>query len=175
MFDESQWIARAQTGDHEAFMALVKQYDHRVMAVVYRFTCDQFDRDDLYQEVFMAAFRHIKKFRQDSSFSTWLYRIALNRCMDQERKRKWPTSDQEPSESVDWEQRQKLKAIHLAIKRLPKKSRICFHLHYIEGFNIDEIADILPARPGTVKSHLHRARCSIRKDQEVLAWIQQEN
>lgn len=143
------------------------------MAVVYRFTFDRFDRDDLYQEVFLSAYKHIRRFRGKCAFSTWLHRIALNRCIDWERKRKFESVPlEEPSVTEEGDTRQKLQAIQQALTTLPRGPRVCFHLYYLEGMTIDEVAEILGCRPGSVKSQLNRARKKIRLHHEVRPWIQ---
>lgn len=171
MHNETDLIRRAQKGDHEAFLELLERYDRQIMSVVYRFTTDQFDREDLYQEVFMHIYKSIREFSFKSSLVTWMYRIALNQCINYMKKRT-PFSDfqEVAAPSVDYEQRQKLNAVRAALDRLNGQQKISFHLHYIEGFSTDDIAEILACSPGTVKSHLNRARIKVRADKEVLAW-----
>ncbi|MCP4901912.1 MAG: RNA polymerase sigma factor [bacterium] len=170
--EERELVKQAQGGDHAAFLALLGRYDRQIMSVVYRFTCDEYDREDLYQEVFLHCFRSIGKFRFQSSLLTWLYRLAMNRSVTYMRKKR-PTA--EPVELVapelDWERREKLRTIRRASNRLNGRQRICFHLFYIEGWALVEIAEVLDCREGTVKSHLNRARSRIRRDREVLAWL----
>lgn len=172
MDDEGELIRRAQSGDHDAFLRLLGHYDRQIMSVIYRFTCDAYDRQDLYQEVFLHCFRSIRRFRSRSSFLTWLFRLALNRCVSYMKKRPpvAEVSGEEAAPAVDWEQRLKLQAVRSALERLRGPQRICFHMHYIEGWSIDQIATLLDCRPGTVKSHLHRARSKVREDHEVLVW-----
>ena len=171
MNDENALIRQAQRGDHKAFLRLLERYDRQIMSVVYRFTTDQFDREDLYQEIFLQCFASIGKFRFKSAFVTWLYRIALNRSISY-MKTRTPVAEfrETAAPAIDWEQRQKIQAVRSALNRLTGKQKIVFHLHYIEGFRVDEIAEILDCSPGTVKSHMNRARVKVREDQEVLAW-----
>ncbi len=171
MHNETDLIRRAQKGDHEAFLALLERYDRQIMSVVYRFTTDQFDREDLYQEVFMHIYTSIRKFSFKSSLVTWMYRIALNQCISYMKKRT-PVGDfqEMAAPGIDFEQRQKLNAVRAALDRLKGQQKISFHLHYIEGFSTDDIAEILACSAGAVKSHLNRARIKVRADKEVLAW-----
>lgn len=170
--DEETAVAQAKRGDHDAFMHLVALHDRQLMAVVRRFTHDQYDREDLYQDIFLHVFKSIRSFRGRSSFNTWLYRLALNRCMDWNKRR---TPVLEPSDQaapgVDWEQRRKLTAVHKAMGHLSDKERVCFHLHYVEEWRPGEIAEMLGCREGTVKSNLNRARQKIRKDKQVAPWL----
>jgi RNA polymerase sigma-70 factor (ECF subfamily) len=171
MDDERVLIEQAQSGDQAAFLTLLSRYDRQIMSVVYRFTYDLYDREDLYQEIFLNCYRSIKRFRFRSSFSTWLYRIALNRCLTYMRKKK-PTTEmvETPSPPLDWDRRERLMAIRRAMSRLRGQQKICFHLHYIEDWGTAQIAELIGRSEGTVKSHLNRARAKIRTDREVLVW-----
>lgn len=172
MLAESELVKQSQKGDATAFMQLIERHDHRIMSVVHRFTFDQFDRDDIYQEVFLAAFKNVRRFRGDCAFATWLLRIALNRCIDLERKRKKERWLELPSQAIDPQQSQKLASVYRALRHLAKGPRTCFQLHYLEGMTVEEIADLLSCRSGTVKSQLNRARKQIRQHDEVQQWIQ---
>ena len=169
--DENVLIKRAQRGDHEAFIDLLAHYDRQIMSVVYRFTGDFYDRQDLYQEIFLHCFRSIRKFRFHSSFQTWLYRIALNRCITYMRKKEPIVEPQdEADEEFEWENQAKLHAIQKALSNVKGFQRVCFHLYYVEDWSVEQIAATLGCRAGTVKSHLNRARDKIRKDPRVHAW-----
>lgn len=169
--DENLLIKRAQRGDHDAFLDLLARYDRQIMSVVYRFTGDFYDRQDLYQEVFLNCFRSISKFRFKSSFKTWLYRVALNRCITYMKRKEEiaEPADRQVAE-FDWEHRAKIRAIHNALSAVKGSQRVCFHLYYVEDWSIEQIATTLGCRAGTVKSHLNRARDKIRKDPRVRAW-----
>ncbi|MDJ0837521.1 MAG: RNA polymerase sigma factor [Acidobacteriota bacterium] len=164
-------VKKAREGDHHAFLALLKRCDRQLMSVVCRFTGDLYDREDLYQDIFLHCFQSIRSYRGDAPFQTWLYRLALNRCIDYMRKKPIvePAEDS-PGPEIDWERREKLAAVHRAMNRLDGPRRICFHLSYVEGWAVSEIAEMMGCSPGTVKSHLDRARKKIRKDHEVLIW-----
>ncbi len=171
MQGERELIERAQAGDVESFLALLACHDREIMSVVYRFAGNQYDREDLYQEVFLQCFRSLKKFKFRSSFATWMYRVALNRCISYMRRKK-PMVEltDRPAEALDWERREKLRAIHRALTRLNGAQRICFHLHYIEDWSVDRIAEILGCSAGAIKSHLHRARRKVKEDRGILVW-----
>lgn len=168
---EEALIRKAREGDAEAFLTLVRRYDRQIMSVVYRMSGDVYDREDLYQEVFLHCFKAIKSYRARSSFRTWLYRVALNRCIDYMKKK---PAIREVEDSVvppeDWERREKVRAVLKALSRLKGPQRICFFLYYVEGWEIRDIQELSGLREGTVKSHLNRARQKIRKDREVLLW-----
>lgn len=174
--DDRKLIEMAQAGNHQAFLALLTRYDRQIMSVVYRFTHNLFDREDLYQEIFLHCFKSIKSFRFECKFTTWLYRIALNRCVTYMRKNKpnpdlpQPKNPQIPS----LETKERLLSIHRAMKRLSQPQRLCFHLFYAEDWDIHDIAELMHCQTGTVKSHLDRARKKIRADREVAQWNMNE-
>jgi len=163
-------LQRAREGDHDAFLDLIGQHDRQLMSVVCRFTSDLYDREDLYQDIFLHCYRSLATFSGRSRFRTWLYRLALNRCLDWVKKRVPVMAPVDEGEAVDWERREKLAAVARAMANLSGKQRICFHLCYVEDWTVAEIAEFLGAREGTVKSHLERARRKIRQDREVLVW-----
>lgn len=175
MEPETALIAKARDGHHDAFLDLLSRYDRQIMSVVYRFTADQFDREDLYQEIFLHAFRSLRGYRGQAAFSTWLTRLALNRCITYMKKNK-PTqtqenAHQEPSDiPPNLEIRERLSAIHRALTKLRGPQHISFHLYYIEDWSLPNIAQLLGCGEGAVKSHLNRARKKIRGDREVLQW-----
>src|SRR4030095_5179192 len=80
--DERGWIARSQDGDHQAFESLVKEHQTMIYSLCYRMTGSMTDAEDLAQETFVAAFRNLNAFRGESKFSSWLYRIATNQCLN---------------------------------------------------------------------------------------------
>ena len=169
--DEQALVKCACKGDHDAFLALLAKYDRQIMSVVFRFTGDLFDREDLYQDIFLHCYRSIKKYRFDESFQNWLYRVALNRCIHFNKKKDPAVAQQDIAAAPpDWERREKMKAIRKAMSRLKGPQQICFHLYYIEDWDLQRIADVLGCARGTIKSHLDRARAKIKSDREVLLW-----
>ncbi len=169
--EERQLIDRAKAGDREAFVGLLARYDRQIMSVVYRYTGNHFDREDLYQEVFLHVFQALRDYRGEAAFLTWLYRIALNRCTRHlAARRRFELLQDTAGAAADHERQARLQAVHGAISRLKGPQRLCFHLHYIEDWPVDRIAETLAIEHGTVKSHLNRARKKIKLDKEVLAW-----
>jgi len=168
---ETELIKKATGGDHVAFMNLLKRYDRQLLSVVCRFTHDAYDRDDLYQDIFLHCFQSISRFRFKSTFRTWLYRLALNRSLAYVKGRE-PVAEQVDigADSPDWERREKLAVLRRAMMRLAGPQRIAFHLFYVEDWSVPEIAQLLKCSEGAVKSHLDRARKKVRVDREVLLW-----
>ncbi len=169
--NEAELIQAAQEGDCDAFLELLKSHDRQIMSVIYRMSGDLYDREDLYQEIFLHCFQSIKSFRARSSLRTWLYRVALNRCIDYMKKKPLVREVvDEAGPSKDWVRAEKLRDVERAMARLKGHQRTCFFLHYIEGWKIREIREVLCIQEGTIKSHLSRARKKIRRTQEVLRW-----
>lgn len=175
--DERTLIAMAQEGHHEAFLNLLSRYDRQTMSVIYRFSGNLYDREDLYQEIFLHCYKNIRTFRFECGFGTWLYRLAFNRCVSYMRKRKsqlkWEHPEVQPPPTHT--SKAQIETIQRAMRRLSRPQRISFHLFYLEEWHVEEIARVLDCQPGTVKSHLQRARQKIRADEEVALWITDEN
>jgi RNA polymerase sigma-70 factor, ECF subfamily len=167
-------ITLFQGGDEYVFRQLVERYQNRIRDLVHSiFRNDEFV-DDIAQDVFIKAYEGLKKFKFNSSFYTWLYRIAVNTCRDEMRKRKNRRfiSFESLSESMqqfvhnknaiqpsDGELKEVL-ADYLA--KLPEKYRIPIVLKDVQGLSYEEIADVMDCEMGTVKSRLSRARSMMR-------------
>ena len=128
------------------------------------------DAEDLLQEIFLLAYRKLPEFRGDSAVGTWLYRLAMNRCLDYLKSRQTRTSaatgplDEEVMMGARVLNDAGVKRLDLerAIGRLPEGARAAFLLHDVEGLSHEECAAILECRVGTCKSQLHKARARMR-------------
>lgn len=181
MGDESdlELVERAQRGDKRAFDLLVLKYQQKVAGVVSRYMRDQADILDVVQESFIKAYRALPKFRGDSAFYTWLYRIAINTAKNYlvSQSRRPPGSDIEAelAEQLDAGERLKERAapedilmtqeveeaIWAAINSLPDELRTAITLREIDGMSYEEIAQAMDCPVGTVRSRIFRARESI--------------
>ncbi|MDP2886840.1 MAG: sigma-70 family RNA polymerase sigma factor [Ignavibacteria bacterium] len=168
-------ITLIHQGEHAAFRVLVERYQERIRNLIYSIFHEPGIVEDLSQEVFIKAYEALHQFRFQSSFYTWLYRIAVNKSRDELRKRKvrrW-FSLQSMMESSDKELGAKIVAepqdnelqelLAAGLKSLPDKYRIAVTLKDVEGFSYEEIAEIMECEIGTVKSRLSRARAMLRK------------
>jgi len=174
-------VRAAQAGDRDAFDALVTRYRDVVYAVAYRFARDPDLALDLAQDVFIRAYRGIGSFRGRSSFSTWLYRIAMNTCIDYTRKHSRSVAslsvpeevadfaDKLPSERAPFLDPSESaltgelgEQIERAIDALPPYHKSVFVLYEIEGLSYKEIAEVVGCSIGTVMSRLHYARKKLR-------------
>ena len=168
MHDERRLIQQIQQGDRKAFEQLLDAFEARVYRLALRFTSDVSDAEDLTQEIFLAVYRSIGGFQGHSTLGTWIYRVAMNHCLDYRRKRKLDTLplDEEltlatqnwrddPAASAD---RQELSArVEAAINRLSPVHRDVIILHELQGLTYQEVANTLDVPVGTVKSRLSNA------------------
>ena len=162
-------------GDLDAFGALLQRHQGKVYSIAANFAANADDASDLAQEVFLKAYRSLARFRGQSAFSTWLYRIAVNACVDYARRRGRagcvPLDDDvllpecevglDPQEEM--ERRQLRLALARAIGGLSLKLRAALILHDIEGLTHEEIARVVGCSIGTTKSRLFRAREEVRR------------
>lgn len=173
--DEKELIQQSQAGDGQAFGVLIERYKGKVFSLAYGFSRDRATADDLAQEVFIKAYYSLPKFKAESGFGTWLYRIAVNHAKDFLRKDKrrqkeisieaagepiLAAESRSPEEKHDEEGRRK--TVQAALAGLPEKYRVILTLRDIEGLSYEEISGILKLSPGTVDSRLHRARRKLR-------------
>ena len=179
MNEETQWIDRARKGDQEAFEALLHRYEKRVLALTRRMCGNPEDGAEAAQEAFLAAWQGLPFFRGDSSFSTWLYRLASNACVDllrregRHRAAAGPSLNDEelnldvpdsalPSPQEEAE-RQELRAqIESGLHALSPDHRDVLVLREMHQLSYDEIAQTLDVDVGTVKSRINRGRKQLR-------------
>ena len=174
--DDRELVRRAQAGDKEAFEELVRRHQHRVFAVAGGILRRREDVEDVAQQVFVKAYFSLRRFDQRAAFSTWLYKITVNECWDLLRKKKvrpllyesdlseeqaGQFSAAERLESGAQDVSDKLEAqqqVENLLQGLDERDRMMLILKEVEGFAIDEIAEILDLNANTVKVRLFRAR-----------------
>jgi RNA polymerase sigma-70 factor (ECF subfamily) len=181
--DERALIRAAQGGDREAFEQLVRSYDHIVLRMALNLLHSQEDARDVYQEAFLRVYRNLPKFRFDCSFSTWLYRIVANLCLDQIRKRKVrkeeasfvETSSGEldrfqllPEHRADVDPQRQLMSsevnarIQEVLARLTSRERLVFEMRHFQGMRLRAIGDALGVTEEAAKNCLFRATQKMR-------------
>jgi RNA polymerase sigma-70 factor, ECF subfamily len=182
MDNDVMLVQAAQQGDKKAFAQLVEKYEQRVYNLTRKLMRDQQDAEDVLQETFISVYRSLRTFHGDSSFSTWLYRIATNASLMKLRARKAPSiSLDEPAESdgdgvmpreiADWEftpeeallRGEVRSQMETAVQSLPESLRTVFVLRDVEGLSVQETADVLNISVPNVKTRLHRARLLLRE------------
>jgi RNA polymerase sigma factor (sigma-70 family) len=168
---ESEWIKRAVRGDESAFESLYRFYLDFIYTLVLRMTGDAHKAEDITQEVFVRLWRNIGKFRGQSSFRTWFYRLAMNVILREESRyqKKCCTTIQDdfPAPEGDLAPRILLRYdLEKAIALLPLRCRGVLVLSELMGYNHREIGKIMKISPGTSKAHLHKAKALLRKELE---------
>jgi len=168
-----QVIEACQRGDRDAFQVLFETYKDKVYSIaVYSIGGDKSIADDVTQQIFLKLFTAIRQFRGESEFTTWLYRLVINACMDEKRRRRrllpWvDSSTHQPSEKKPQEERyarlELAQAVQQAIGELKPKFRLPILLKYIEGLSYDEIANVMGISKGTVASRLNRGHGQLAK------------
>jgi len=176
--DDYDIIRQFIDGDKSAFQTLVKRHKEKVRNIIYLTMNNSALVDDIAQDVFITIYRNLKHFRFESQFTTWLYRITVNKCKDYIRRmnvrRIFSPLDEgiEVSEhSSPIEERDISKIVTEAISKLPVKLRMPLILKDIEGFSYQEISETLNCEMGTVKSRIFRGR---EKLKEILEPLEKE-
>jgi len=168
--DEREAVEASQRGEREAFDLLVERYQRDVYRLCYRYVNDHEDANDLAQEAFLKAYRAIGRFRGDSAFSTWLYRIAVNTCLNFRASRKPETQElpdflPDPRRGISavLEGEEAGRRVREAVSRLPEKQRATLILKVYHELTHEEVARILGSTVGTVKANLFHALGNLRK------------
>ena len=176
-FDEAAAIERAKRGDGEAFQALYDKHKRRVYSLCLRMTANVAEAEDLTQEAFLQLYRKIGTFRGESAFSTWLHRLSVNVVLMHLRKKGLPViSLEETTQGAEEDSPKKdfgaedlalagsIDRLQLqrAVDDLPPGYRTIFVLHDVEGYEHNEIAEIVGCSIGNSKSQLHKARMKLR-------------
>lgn len=167
-------IEACQQGDRAAFQLLFETYKDKVFSIaVYSIGGDRSIADDVTQQIFLKLFTAIRQFRGESEFTTWLYRLVVNACLDERRRRKrllpWGESVamSNPSEKKPQEKQyarlEVAEAVREAIGELKPKFRLPILLKYIEGLSYEEIASVMGCSKGTVASRLNRGHSQLAK------------
>jgi RNA polymerase sigma-70 factor (ECF subfamily) len=173
---EAEAIERAKQGDEAAFETLYRLHKRRVYSLCLRMVSNPAQAEDLAQEAFLQLFRKIGTFRGESAFSTWLHRMTVNVVLMHLRKKNLPAVSLEETIETDEEtQKKELGAediklagsidrlqLQRAIDRLPPGYKTVFVLHDVEGFEHNEIAQMVGCSIGNSKSQLHKARLKLR-------------
>ncbi len=172
--DDIDLIRRFGDGSRSAFEDLVRKYQDKIFNLCCYMLHDRDNALDAAQEVFLKAYNRLKDFRGDCAFYSWLYRIAVNACLDQKRKSPDTADSSEPAPSVEdlptsgpspeqlYQSKETGRAILAALQKLPDILRAAIVLKEIEGLSYEEIADSLDTSIGTVKSRISRAREELR-------------
>lgn len=178
---ERELVAKAKSGDQDAFEALVLENQNRVYSLALRLVSDREEASDLAQEAFLKAWQGLPSFQGDSSFSTWVYRLTTNVCIDYLRKQKrrrgvapalslddeeaaWAEpADHSQDPQRQLERNEQAQALAEGLRSLPDHHRQVLVLRELSGLSYQEIGQALDLDMGTVKSRIARARTALRK------------
>jgi len=185
MEKEAELIIKIKAGDMSAFNALVQLYQKMVINTCYRFLLNQEDAEDTAQEVFIEVYQSINSFRQDARLSTWIYRIAVTKSLDEIKKRNrkkritsvgkilgiesivhWIAGGESPDKHIY--QTEKLNEIMQALNTLPDSQRVAFTLSKIDGYTNAEIAEIMNTTLLAVESLVSRAKKKVSAELEEI-------
>jgi RNA polymerase sigma-70 factor (ECF subfamily) len=180
------FVAKARSGDRDAFRALVERHSRTLFRLAFRMTGNQQDAEDVVQESFLRAYRQLARFDERASFGTWLYRIVTNCSLDVVRARKrrsehlapaaedpaedpmqdLPAHDPTPERTaLSAEVRERVEE---AMKELSETERVAFVLRHYEGMRIEEVSRILECQPGAAKHSVFRAVQKLRRALEPI-------
>jgi len=168
--DDIEDVRACQRGDREAFDRLAERYQRAVYRLCYRYVNRHEDASDLTQETLLKAYRAIDRFRGDASFSTWIYRIAVNSCLNfRSARRPEPRAlsesltDASPGADANIEREDEASRVRAAVARLPERQRATLILKVYQELTHEEVAGILGTSVGTVKANLFHALRNLRK------------
>jgi RNA polymerase sigma-70 factor (ECF subfamily) len=163
-----------QNGEHAVFRFLVERYQEKVRNIIFSIFNDADVVDDIAQEVFIKVYQALRNFRFESSFYTWIYRITVNKCRDELRKKKvkrffsFQSFEKTTNLKIEnmvtttFDDENMKGVIEESLKKLPEKFRLPIILKDIDGMSYEEIAEVLECEVGTVKSRLSRGRTMLK-------------
>lgn len=179
--DEKILVEQLKQGDQTAFKTIVDAWQNMVYNTALGIVQSEEDAEDIAQEVFVQVYQSISSFKGDSKFSTWLYRIAITKSLDHERKKKrkkrfafvkslfgdesevviHPPDFHHPGVVI--EKKEDAATLFAAIAQLPENQKIAFTLHKVEGLSYQEVSDVMETTVSSVESLMHRARTNLKK------------
>lgn len=162
-------MARLAAGERPALGVLVRRHQRRVLEIAYRTTGDRALAEDIAQETFLRVWRFARRYKPAAKFSTWLYRIVVNLCVDAFKRRRPISSDvpdaidrQESGPTLEVEQRERAMAVHRAVRALPVRQRVAVVLHRFSGLTIGAIVESTGWSESSIESLLVRAYGKLR-------------
>ncbi|MFJ5763158.1 RNA polymerase sigma factor [Neobacillus sp. NPDC093182] len=172
MEEESQWIEEVLSGNKQAYAQIINKYKNPLYATILRMTGNQQDAADLVQEAFIKIYHQLGKFDGKGSFSSWIYRVAINHCMDEFRKKRYKMERVEIKEKdimdshhpeVIFLKNEKNRQLEKLIAGLPEEERMILLLRYVNELSYNEIGGLMSLPLSTVRNKLHRAKKRLRE------------
>lgn len=171
MQEENQWIQEVLAGDKQAYAQIINKYKNPLYGTILRMTRNPHDAQDLVQEAFIKVYQQLEKYNGTGSFSSWLYRVAINHCMDEFRKKRYQMKQSEIDEETVVDQnypevvflkKERSRQLERLIATLPEDERLIILLRYINELSYDEISEMVDIPLSTVRNKLHRAKKKMR-------------
>lgn len=166
---DQELVRDFQAGSSDAFEALMRRHERAIFNLAYRMMGRMEEAREVTQDAFLSCFRHLRSFRGDAAFSTWLHRVAVNACYDALRRRQPPTTSIDeridvPSHDPDpADQAAAAADVQRALLAVPVEFRAVLVLHELQDVPVEEVAAALEVPVGTVKSRLHRGRVALAR------------
>lgn len=171
MEEDTRLVEKYRSGDNDAIEQLVMKYQKQIYAFVYRMINDPEEAKDLTQKTFLKAFNAIGNFRQEASFKTWLYKIAMNTSLSHFTQNRQRGTETELQEALIGSQagalslvieKEQMEYLRKALGKLPERQRLAIILRAYEGLSCKETAEVMGCSEGTVKAHYHTAVKGLR-------------
>lgn len=180
MINEKELIKRAKNGEKSAFEEIIGLYEKKVFSTIYYMVKNEHEVEDIAQEVFVKIYKNLKNFKEESSLYTWIYRITINVCIDEIKKKKnvvyideklqtdegeveFQLEDESKGPDELAEDEELKRKLTECIRKLPVDQSTMIILRDIKGFTYMEIAEMTKTNLGTVKSKINRARASLKR------------
>lgn len=182
MVEETALVSKLTCGDEESYIYIINEYKEKIIRLCYPYTRDIQEAEDLSQEVFLTIFKSIKNFQGRCSLSTYIYKIAISKCLDYKRKRKRSLKEflvetfkiEKEAKTEDFVEKNHIRE---CIKRLPASLKEAVVLYYYVGLSQKEIGEVLGVTPKVIEGRIYRAkeklRVELRKGEEDL-WRKEE-
>lgn len=171
MEEEQQWIKDVLSGNKQAYAHIINKYKNPLYATILRMTKNPQDAQDLVQEAFIKVYYQLGKYNGKGSFSSWLYRVAINHCMDEFRKKRYKMKQIEFSEDqvlnpnhpeVIFMKKEKNRQLEKIIGTLPEDERMIILLRYVNELSYSDIGELVQLPVSSVRNKLHRAKKKLR-------------
>ena len=168
---ELQWIEEVLAGNKQAYTHIINKYKNPLYGTILRMTKNPHDAQDLVQEAFIKVYQQLGKYEAKGSFSSWLYRVAINHCMDEFRKKRYKIAQVAINEEqvvnpnhpeVIFLKKEKSRQLERLIATLPEDERMIILLRYVNELSYDEISELIEVPLSTVRNKLHRAKKKMR-------------
>jgi RNA polymerase sigma factor (sigma-70 family) len=173
MQEETLWIQEVLAGNKYSYTHIINKYKNQLYATILRMTKNPQDAQDFVQEAFIKVYHQLGKYDGKGSFSSWVYRVAINHCLDEFRKKSYHIQKVELSEEkyenpshpeVIFLKKERSRQLERIVATLPEDERMIILLRYVNELSYDEISELLDIPVTTVRNKLHRAKIKMRKN-----------